>query len=77
MCEWTKNNNMVFNEDKFQVISYSPKPDNTSKVEYHTEKGTAIKEDPEIKDLGVLMNNNMIFSGQIQTVVTQAKQKSG
>ena len=76
MCEWTKNNNMVFN-DKFQVISYSPKPDNTSKVEYHTEKGTTIKEDPEIKDLGVLMNNNMTFSSQIQTAVTKAKQKCG
>ena len=77
LCEWTTTNNMVFNEDKFQAISYSPKPEDSEKTAYTTGKGTIIKEDAEIKDLGVLMHKNMTFNSQVQTAVTKAKQKSG
>ena len=46
-------------------------------MSYSTKEENKIIEESEIKDLGVLMNNNMCFSTQIKKQVTKAKQKSG
>ena len=76
LCDWTVENNMQFNEDKFHVISYTPKNIKIVETSYNA-KDNKIAEEPEIKDLGVLMNNNMCFNTQIMKQVTKAKQKSG
>lgn len=78
LCEWTIDNNMMFNEDKFQMISYSQNPLHTPiEHTYHTKDGVEIKEEEEIRDLGVLMNKDMTFSSQVQKAVNKARQKSG
>ena len=76
--DWSDENNMTFNNNKFQMISYSQSGTHTPSVyTYHSKDGVEIEEETEIKDLGVLMNKDMTFSSQIQKAVTKAKQKSG
>ena len=76
LCDWTTENNMKFNKDKFHMIRYSCK-DSIENSLYHTDENTEINEESEIKDLGVLMNKNMTFNSQIIKAVSKAKQKAG
>ena len=77
LCDWTEDNNMEFNNDKFQIISYSTQQQKHHSSPYYTKEHTQIEEKAEIKDLGVLMANNMSFNSQIIKCVTKAKQKTG
>ena len=76
LCEWTDTNNMEFNEDKFSLVKYSTTQTNLEST-YQTPNGTNIEETNEIKDLGILMNNNMTFNSQIIKAAKKAKQKTG
>ena len=77
LCDWTDDNNMQFNSDKFHVISYSCKKEKLFNTTYLTQEKSEIPDENEIKDLGVLMSSNMTFNSQILKSVTKAKQKIG
>ena len=74
--EWSQNNNMIFNGEKFELIRYSvsrvPVP-----FTYITISGLPIKEADNIKDLGVVMSNNARFDEQISSISTRARKQVG
>jgi len=72
---WCKENNMSFNSDKFQCVSYLH---NKSNAPYHNSKyydnnGGLIEKYENVKDLGVSMSADGTFSYQINSVVSKAK----
>ena len=73
---WAVDNNMVFNNDKFELLRY-----NTSAVQvpfqYIDCDNEFILEKDSVKDLGVLMTNNGKFSSHIQNVCSSMKKMSG
>jgi hypothetical protein len=73
--DWCKENNMSFNSDKFQSMTYLH---NRSHAEYHKsvyrdDKGIPIEKCDHIKDLGVFMSADGTFSHHINTVVVKSK----
>ena len=60
---------MEFNGDKFECIRYWPDPDIGSvfkeEFKYQSEGGKDIEETDHVKDLGILLSNDLSFSKYI------------
>ena len=55
LYEWAKQNNMVFNGTKFQVIIYGHDEDLKNNIEYFTEgTNNTIERSETLRDLGVI-----------------------
>ena len=70
---WADKNNMKFNSHKFQSLRYRPQVEDTRLPAYIAYDGTEIEECKTVKDLGVLMSNDLSFSAQVNEVVTAAR----
>ena len=75
--EWSKTNNMVFNSEKFEGITYTASSSNTVPHTYQADDGSEITMKKHIKDLGVTMSNDAGFKEHIKTIVQTAKNKMG
>ena len=73
---WSKKNKMQFNESKFEMIRYAQRQDQTM-PHYYAPDNTPISMKSEIKDLGVSLNNDATFSGNICEKVACARRKAG
>lgn len=58
--EWYKNNNMKFNIEKFQLLRYG-KHNNLKTNHYTLPDGTCIEDENILKDLEIIMTNNVEF----------------
>ena len=71
---WENNNNMKFNTEKFQQISYSLK--NSEARTYKNSNNDVIKPTSTVKDLGVTLSNDLSFQQHIQNVVQKCNNVS-
>ena len=75
---WAEANNMVFNTTKFEHIRYSVGAvDHMRESEYEAPGSVAIERTHEVKDLGVLLEDNLGFSSHIGKVTGTARKKLG
>ena len=75
--QWSDDNKMKFNDDKFELISYPVRPENHSQPYYHTRNGSQIDNKPELRDLGILLSKEATFSSNINQKVATAKKLVG
>ena len=59
--EWAERNKMVFNEDKFEQMSFGI-TNNAPITQYKTPSGEEIQSKDKIKDLGVIVSYNLNFN---------------
>ena len=76
---WCIDNNMSFNSDKFEYMSYLSNTNNAEfhKSEYYDNNGNSIKRSDHVKDLGVQMSSCGTFTHHINHTTTKAKQLCG
>ena len=72
---WSEENNMEFNNKKFYHVRYSNKASDISNS--YKINDMTIKTVSEIKDLGIIMSNDMRFKTEIEKSVNKARQKMG
>ena len=66
--KWAGENNMQFNESKFELLRYGKNSDLKAGSSYHCSNDAAIEEKDSLRDLGVQMQNNALFDEQIAKV---------
>jgi len=71
---WAKQNNMCFNEEKFERIQYGPP---NFETKYQTANGGEITCKPSIKDLGVTFENNLSFQSHINNTIAKGNKIGG
>ena len=75
---WEKENNMQFNAKKFELLRYGGNEHVKMDTLYFTPNMDQIIEDKsELRDLGVIMSNDMKFSKHVSKICTTVRQKSG
>ena len=75
---WAKENNMVYNGTKFQVIRYGRDEELKNNTNYFTENTSEIIERIEnLRDLGVILSDDASFDDHIDKVVKKVRQKTG
>ena len=72
--DWSESNNMLFNDAKFELLRYGMNDSVRDNTYYYTNTGTIITEKEEVKDLGVIINNDVSFTSHIDAVIESAKQ---
>ena len=75
---WAKDNNMVFNGTKFQVMRYGQDENLKNETMYFTEDtNNIIERFDTLRDLGVILTDNGNFESHIEHVVKKVRQKTG
>jgi len=75
--EWAKDNKMEFNTDKFELLRFGKNDDLKNDTCYVSPNGEEIREKDSLRDLGVIMSNNLRFDEHIGTIVNKATQMAG
>lgn len=73
---WAETNNMLFNENKFELLRYGKNQGLKDSTQYHTSTGLEIEEKPSTKDLGVIMSSSADFKEQIDHIVEKVRDLS-
>ena len=73
---WTAENLMTFNIDKFEVLKIGNN-DHLKQKDYTTPDGQTLPEKSVVKDLGVILNNKGDFSDHIETKTSKARSIAG
>ena len=74
---WAETNNATFNSEKFQCLRYGRNQDLKERTCYQSDGGSSIKSESSIRDLGVTMSDNGLFSEHIANVTKSANLKCG
>ena len=74
--EWENDNKMMFNSDKFEKMSHG-EVIGVSNDPYKNPEGENIISDNNIRDLGVICNNNLLFKEHIENLVMKSRIMSG
>ena len=69
--QWSSENNMKMNDDKFVLLCYNKKTDITNNLTL--ENGLVIQEKDGTRDLGVWMDNDATFTGHIANTVASCR----
>ena len=75
--QWSVENNMKFNSEKFECIRYGKKSAIHDTTSYLSDIGSTILPKDQINDLGVLISSNGQFDSQIDNVVKAANKLCG
>ena len=65
LYNWATKNNMTFNDDKFELITFG----HPSKRNFKTPSGEPVKRKDHVKDLGIYMSSNCTFDHHIEEVI--------
>ena len=76
ICKWSDDNNLNFNELKFQAVRYGDNKE-TQVFKYKTPSGKYIPDENTVKDLGIMMSKNMKFSDHIDKIASKCRSLSG
>jgi len=68
---------MEFNKEKFQLIRYGVNQDIKNQSEYKTKSNKEIPQTNDVKDLGIVMADNLTFSNHHQISIAKVRQRSG
>ena len=71
---WSKLNNLTFNDTKFQHISFASDEKNMSTVEYINSSSNKITSHKSVKDLGIVVYSNLSFKNHIQDISRRCNQ---
>ena len=74
---WANVNKMKFNENKFEMIDYQAGQRNESYHTYRTENDAPIERKSEIRDLGIIMNNEATFTDHIAAIAKKGRKLAG
>ena len=74
---WQSNNNMLFNEDKFELLRYGRNKHIKQTTAYVGPQNNTINEQTNVKDLGIIMSSNLTFGEHINNVCNKVKQMCG
>lgn len=74
---WASENNMMFNNGKFELLQYSTSSEIGGEWEYRGPSGERIGRVECTRDLGVIMTDTGDFDQHIERVVTRSKRKIG
>ena len=77
LFNWTEENLMTFNVDKFEVLRIGNNEKLKEDIKYTTPEGENLPEKSTVKDLGVLFNNKGDFSDHISVKSAKARGVSG
>ena len=75
--EWALQNNMKFNETKFEHLQYRVKQELQHDWTYFAADGQPIVKPSEVKDLGVIMDSEASFDLHIEKMVSKARGQAG
>ena len=75
--QWSADNNMKFNSEKFECIRYGKRRDIHDTTAYHSDVGSTITPKDQINDLGVLISSNCQFNNHIDNVVKTTNKLCG
>ena len=75
--KWAENNNMLFNNNKFEVLRYGKNTEIRDSTFYLSANDDIIEEKESLRDLGVMINNQGTFNDHIDHICSKVKQKSG
>ena len=75
--EWANRNKMKFNCNKFEAIDYHDKEQDETYFKYKTMNGNSIERKKQVRDLGITMSCDVMFTENIATMVKTAKRQSG
>jgi hypothetical protein len=70
---WADENNMLFNDSKFELLRYGKKVE----AKYSTKTGHEIEETSQVRDLGITMSDDASFSSHITKVTKTARALTG
>ena len=74
---WANENEMKFNNNKFEMIDYQPGGGNEAHHVYRTEGDDPIERKTEIRDLGIIMNNEATFTDHITASAKKGRKLAG
>ena len=74
---WSSENNIMFNQEKFQYISYHMGDSSKINNIYLSPDLNILPKSGEVKDLGILMSENCEFENHIATVVKKCSRLCG
>jgi len=73
VLQWSIDNNMTFNNSKFELIRYGTNQDLKENTFYTRSDGEHIEETCHVRDLGVTMSNTATFSEHINKIAESAR----
>ena len=74
---WAVDNNMLFNNGKFELLRYGYNEDIKQSTIYLSAANEVIDEKESLRDLGVIVNNQANFNDHVEHMCSKVKQKSG
>ena len=78
LYKWQKENNMMFNSTKFEVLRYGKDENLKNSCDYLTPDADGVIERKEkLRDLGIIMNDKAEFSDHVNNVCSKVNQKVG
>nr|XP_053656082.1 uncharacterized protein LOC128704893 [Cherax quadricarinatus] len=75
--QWAAENNMKFNDEKFQLLRYGKHEEIKSSSEYKTNSGHKIERNTNVKDLGVIMSEDLTFKDHNIVSIASARKMTG
>ena len=75
--QWAEQNNMLFNNKKFELLRYGKNEDLKNSTFYLSADNEVIEEKETLRDLGITVNNQGTFDDHISNVCVKVKQKCG
>ena len=75
--KWAEENNMLFNNDKFELLRYGCNENIKESTFYISANDEVIEEKEVLRDLGIIVNNNADFNDHVEHICSKVKQKSG
>ena len=82
VIDWSNRNNMALHEDKFEYISHRENMSNTLLslpfiaiyFQYHTSSGVTLTPTSHLRDLGVIISDDLSWTRQIGNICNKARQ---
>ena len=73
---WAEENNMLFNDKKFELLRYGTNQDLKESTSYTSNNGNEIQSKESTKDLGIIMSSSADFKTHIDSIVETVKDLS-
>ena len=74
---WAEQNNMLFNNGKFELLRYGNDEDLKNSTYYLSANNEIIEEKETLRDLGIILNNQANFDDHVSNICAKVKQKTG
>ena len=73
---WAQQNNMLFNNAKFEVLRYGNNEDIKFSTFYLSADNEIIEEKEKLRDLGIIVNNRGTYDDHIDNICAKVEKKA-